>query len=148
MTNDDQAPAPVRATSTARIGAGPEVVWDLITDVERWPEWNPEVRSVTLAGGLVPGSEFRWRSGATRITSTFVRLERPGYAEWTGRTMGIRARHVWRLEPDDDGGTTVTTEESFDGLLARLLRGRLQQTLQRALDDGLAHLRRAAEAET
>ena len=40
----------------------------------------------------------------------------------------------------------MTTEESFDGLLARLLRRRLQQTLQRALDDGLVHLRRAAEA--
>jgi hypothetical protein len=145
VADEHTGPAPVSATSTAEIAAGPDVVWDLITDVERWPEWNPEVRSVTLAGDVAPGSEFRWRSGSTRITSTFVRLERPAYAEWTGRTMGVRARHVWRLEAHE-GGTRVTTEESFDGLLARLLRRRLQQTLQRALDDGLVHLRRAAEA--
>lgn len=58
--------------------------------------------------------------------------------------MSINAVHEWRLEPSD-GGTRVETEESFSGLLARLLRRQLQKTLDKSLRDGLEHLKREAE---
>jgi hypothetical protein len=58
--------------------------------------------------------------------------------------MGIKAFHVWRLEPRN-GQTSVRTEESFDGLVARLLRGSLQKTLDKSLEEGLQHLKAEAE---
>jgi hypothetical protein len=39
----------------------------------------------------------------------------------------------------------VETDESFSGMLARLLRGSLQKQLDRALEEGLEHLKREAE---
>jgi hypothetical protein len=39
----------------------------------------------------------------------------------------------------------VRTEESFSGLLARLLRGMLQKTLDKSFKDGLERLKREAE---
>ena len=39
--------APVVASGTIEIAAGPEVVWDLLADIERWPEWNADVKSTS-----------------------------------------------------------------------------------------------------
>ena len=39
----------------------------------------------------------------------------------------------------------MRTEESFSGLLARLLRGMLEKTLDKTLIDGLVHLKHEAE---
>lgn len=58
--------------------------------------------------------------------------------------MSIKAIHEWRLEPRD-GGTFVETEETYSGVVARLLRGPLQKTLDKALEDGLQRLKREAE---
>jgi hypothetical protein len=39
----------------------------------------------------------------------------------------------------------VRTEESFSGMVAKLLRGTLQKTLDKAFEEGLQHLKREAE---
>ncbi len=140
----DATQAPVRSRRGIDIDAPPEVVWDVLTDFGRWPEWNPEVKSMSFDGPLAPGSEFRWRAGPGTIVSTLEELEPPRFVRWRGRTMSIKAIHEWRLEPQD-GGTRVETKESYSGTLARLLRGTLQKTLDKALDDGLEHLKREAE---
>jgi uncharacterized protein YndB with AHSA1/START domain len=136
--------APVRSKREIEIAAAPEVVWDVLTHFERWPEWNPQVKSMSFDGPLAPGSEFRWKAGPGTITSTLEQVEAPQRVSWLGRTKSIRAIHEWRLEPRD-GGTFVETEETYSGLLARLFHGRLQKTLDKALEDGLEHLKREAE---
>jgi hypothetical protein len=42
----------------------------------------------------------------------------------------------------------VETEETYSGLLARLVRGQLQKSLDNALEEGLEHLKREAERRT
>jgi hypothetical protein len=76
--------------------------------------------------------------------STLDRIEPPRYIAWRGRTLTIDAYHEWWLEPRDVG-THVRTLELFTGLLARLLRGMLQKTLDMSLKDGLERLKREAE---
>jgi uncharacterized protein YndB with AHSA1/START domain len=103
--------APVVAEGEIEIAASPETVWDVLADISSWPKWNPDVKSVSLDGDVAEGSEFRWKAGPGTITSTIRRLEQPRFIGWTGRTLGIGAVHVYRLEPRD-GSTLVTTEES------------------------------------
>jgi hypothetical protein len=81
------------------------------------------------------------------ITSTIGRVEPPRLIAWSGKTLGISAIHYWWLEPRD-GKTFVRTEESYEGLVARLFRGRLQKTLDQALADGLRYLRAEVERRT
>jgi hypothetical protein len=140
----DATQAAVRSRRGIDIDAPPKVVWDVLTDFGRWPEWNPEVKSMSFDGPLAPGSEFRWKAGPGTIVSTLEELEPPRFVRWRGRTMSIKAIHEWRLDARD-GGTRVETEESFAGTLARLLRGMLQKTLDKSLDEGLEHLKREAE---
>jgi hypothetical protein len=136
--------APVSSRREIQVSAPPEVVWEVLTDFGRWPEWNPEVKSMSFEGPLAPGSMFRWKAGPGTIVSTLEELDPPRYVRWRGRTMSIAAIHEWRLEPRD-GGTHVETEESFSGLIARVLRRSLQKQLDGALEQGLEHLKREAE---
>jgi uncharacterized protein YndB with AHSA1/START domain len=136
--------APAVASSEIEIAAPPEIVWDVIADFDSWPEWNPEVKSMSIGGPVAEGTRFRWSAGPGTITSTLQRVERPNLIVWTGKTLGIDAVHVWRFEPRDSG-TLVRTEESWAGLLPRLLRGRMQKALQESLDNGLPRLKAEAE---
>jgi uncharacterized protein YndB with AHSA1/START domain len=140
----DTREAPVRSRREIEIAAPPEVVWDVLTGFDEWPQWNPDVKSMSFDGPVAPGSEFRWKAGPGTIVSTLERVEPPRFVSWRGRTMSIKALHEWHLEPRD-GGTSVQTEETFSGLLARLFRGQLQKRLDRSLDEGLAHLKSDAE---
>ena len=142
MEVDRDAPAIARAE--AEIAADPETVWEILTGFEAWPSWNPDVASVALDGDVAEGTVFRWKTGRATITSTLRQVERPRAVAWTGRTTGIDAVHVWRLEPRD-GGTLVRTEESWQGLLVRLLTGPMRKSLQKAVDGGLQHLKAEAE---
>jgi hypothetical protein len=99
---------------------------------------------MSMQGPLAEGSVFRWKAGPGTITSTIRRIEPPRLIAWTGKTLGIRALHFYRLEPHG-GKTLVRTEESYEGLVAGLLRGALQKTLDRALAEGLRHLKSEAE---
>jgi uncharacterized protein YndB with AHSA1/START domain len=139
--------APVVGRGEIEIAAGPEVVWDVLTAIDRWPTWNPQVKSMHVQGGIAEGSQFRWKAGPGTITSTIRRVEAPQLIIWTGKTLSINAVHEYRLEPRD-GKTFVRTEESYEGLIARLFRRPLQKTLDEALEEGLRHLKAEAERRT
>jgi uncharacterized protein YndB with AHSA1/START domain len=136
--------APVVSRSEVEIAATPEAVWEVLTSFERWPSWNRAVRSMSVEGAVAPGTVFRWKAGPGTITSRIQRVEPPRSIAWTGRTLGIDAIHVWHLEPRD-GGTFVRTEESYEGLVSRLLRRSLQRTLDRSLAEGLEDLKGEVE---
>ncbi len=138
------ASAPVVGTSELEIAAAPETVWEVLTAVDSWPAWNPDVKSVSITEPVTEGASFRWKAGPGTITSTIQQLDTPRRIAWTGKTFGIDATHVYRLEPRN-GKTFVRTEESYEGLVARVLRRSMQKTLDRALANGLAHLKTEAE---
>ncbi|HZB35277.1 MAG TPA: SRPBCC family protein [Gaiellaceae bacterium] len=139
--------APVVGASEIEIAAAPETVWDVLTTIDRWPTWNPDIKSMSMEGDVAAGSVFRWKAGPGTITSTIRRVEPPRLIAWTGKTFGIRAIHFYRLEPRD-GKTFVRTEESFEGIIARLMRRSLQKTMDSALPDGLRYLKDEAEKRT
>jgi len=144
MEVDQDAPAIAKAE--IEIAAGQQVVWDLLTDFERWPEWQPNIRSISISGEVAEGSVFRWKPGPTTITSTIRHVDPPREIAWTGKTFGISAVHVWRLEPAG-AGTSVSTEESWAGIMVRALRGSMRKMLQKELDTGLERLKAEAERQ-
>jgi uncharacterized protein YndB with AHSA1/START domain len=132
--------APVTGSRQIEIAAPPALAWDVLTAIDRWPSWNSEIKTVAIDGAVDEGTKFRWRSGPGTITSTIQDVEPPSRIAWTGTTFGIRAIHVHTLEARD-GSTVVRTEESYDGLVARIFKGPLKKTLDRALGNGLERLK-------
>jgi hypothetical protein len=143
---DIKTGAPAIAKAEVEIAADPQTVWGVVSDFERWPSWNSEIRSMAMNGPLASGSTFAWKAGPGTIRSTLGEVDAPRKIAWSGVTFGIKAIDVFRLEPRDDG-TLVTEEESWEGLLVRLLRGRMQRTLQAAIETGLRSLKAEAERQ-
>lgn len=136
--------APAAAAAELEIAAPVETVWKVLTAIEDWPAWNPDVKSMALQGGVAEGSVFRWKTGPATITSTIQRVDRPRLIAWTGKTFGVRAMHIWHLE-QRGVKTLVRTEESFEGPVASIFRRSLRKTLETALADGLRHLKLESE---
>ena len=97
-----------------------------------------------VAGPVAPGTAFAWKAGPGTIHSRLQDVDAPTRIAWTGSTLGIKAIDVFRLEARD-GGTLVTEEESWDGLLARLMRSRMRRTLQSGIEQGMKELKAEAE---
>jgi len=136
--------APVIAAHEVEIDACPEVIWDIIVAVSRWPAWNPDVRATFIEGNLQAGTSFSWKAGPGTIRSTVLQMEEPHRLLWSGTTLGIKAIHLWQIERRGEK-TIVRSEESWEGLLPRILRATMQRMLSRSIQQGLIHLKREAE---
>ena len=137
--------APVILAGEIEIAAPLERVWDVLTTIDSWPNWNPEVTAAALEGDLAAGSVFRWKAGA-RLTSRLAHVEPPRMIAWTGTSMGLNAVHIYTLERRD-GTTSVKTEESVAGLLARLFTRPLRAKMNTSIRKGLQSLKIEAERQ-
>lgn len=111
------------------IDAPPDVVWSVIRDGERWPEWTPTVTSVELLspGPLAVGTRVRIRQPKLPPAIwTVTELEDRGFT-WVTRSPGVlvTARH-W-AEPVGRGSRGHLSLK-FDGLFGPLV-GRFTRKL-------------------
>lgn len=93
---------------------------------------------------VAAGTEFFWVAGGMKIKSRIEAVDAPYRIAWSGNTMGIKAMHLWELEPSGTM-TKVHTEESFQGLIVRLFAKRMKEALNSALAQGLDALKNEAE---
>ncbi|MET8765759.1 SRPBCC family protein [Streptomyces sp. NPDC004658] len=122
-------------------------VWNIQTDVDAWPTWQPDVTEAAkqTPGPLRKGSVFVWSvNGLQNITST-VKQARPGHRiVWGGPAQGITAVHVWTFRQERDG-VHVHTEESWSGAPVESDTANLQAALDASLDAWLHNLKATAE---
>ena len=139
-----QTNAPVQAHVEAIINAPQAKVWALLTNVQTWPQWQPEIESTTSDGPLAPGVSFQWKTGGMKIRSQVAAFQPETELAWTGQAYTAKAVHVWKLSSLPDGQTRITVDESMDGLLmAQLFSSR---KLEESDARWLAALKHAAES--
>lgn len=119
-------------------------VWAVLTDIDGWSRWNPDISRSRLRSSLGVGGVFLWKAGGVPIASKIQAYVPERMIEWTGRALGIRARHVWHLKWER-AETLVLAEESMDGWLVRLLRPWMGRKLERSHERWLAALKRECE---
>lgn len=123
--------AQIRYRTEALINAPLGKIWELQTDVERWPAWQPPVTSNKRLdqGALRDGSQFQWTTPVPvtattpattlTITSTVHALQSDSCIRWSGPAIGDglgidNGVHVWTFT-EVDGGVLVRTEENWSG---------------------------------
>lgn len=109
------------------IDAPPAVVWQVLTDTDAYPAWNPHV--VEATGELAVGSTLDItvrregvRDRSMRVTVTDLEPERQ--LAWVGRVVSpllFEGRHVYELDPLDDGRTRLINREEVRGVLGGLV---------------------------
>jgi carbon monoxide dehydrogenase subunit G len=135
---------------TVRIAAPPSVVWRVMIDVKRWPEWTPSIRSVKPQGAGAFGT------GSVALVTPRGRPESP----WTvtafepersftwetkvGERLWVLAGHV--IEPDS-AGARVTLSISTRGRMAPLLGWLIARMSRRNVDEEAAGLKRRSEEQ-
>jgi uncharacterized membrane protein len=117
-------------STSIEVAAPADQVWDVLVDVERWPEWTDSVSSARLldSGPLAVGS--RAEISQPRIptgTYTVTALE-PGRAfTWEQRQPGSKVVAHHTCAPLPDGGTRVelgvVMSGALGGVVGRLYRG-------------------------
>jgi hypothetical protein len=111
---------------TIDIAAPAAAVWQILTDTDRYEDWNPFMPR--LSGRLAPGQRLTLtvRPGTRTMTfrPTVLAVENGGLIRWRGR-LGVPGVfdgvHELRLEPLPDGGTRFVQRETFTGLLVPLM---------------------------
>ncbi len=141
--------APVITRRNTVIHAPLRTIWKVQTDVENWPDWQPDVTSPTkdTPGRLRPGSVFRWKTQGLDITSTVKRVEQEKCLAWGGPAQGINAVHVWTFTPTGDG-VLVGTEESWTGAPVVAETAALQTALDASLQNWLDNLEHESESRS
>src|SRR5918912_1253738 len=97
-----------------RIGASPEVVWDVLTDVGGWRDWDSGVDRVDGRVALGERLTIHATMIRTRPFSVTVTELRPYEAmRWRGGLpFGLAViERAYHLDRQDDGGTVVTVRE-------------------------------------
>ncbi|MCB0666320.1 MAG: SRPBCC family protein [Saprospiraceae bacterium] len=138
------ASAPVKSADSIQIRASIDIVWDILTQIDHWPEWQDNVTEAKLLGMMGEGTRFAWKASGLSFKSQIHTCRPKVMFGWTGRTIGTSAVHNWRFE-GDQVQTTVWVEESLQGILPRLFRKYFQNILDSGIKKSLEELQTAAE---
>lgn len=108
-------------TSTIDVDATAEELFDIVTDLERFPEWLTDVKEVEVLG---EDGDGRPAASRMRVDVTIKEVEYvldyeydyPNQVSWTSRPGGdVKSiEGSYTFEINDDGGTTVTYELAID----------------------------------
>ena len=100
------------------IDATPKAVWGVLTDIARWADWMPRIRSARLDGPLAPGAVIHWRIDDMTIASRLTHVNAPTRLAWAGSDGESEGVHVWSLFVEGRR-TRLVNAETFDGPAAR-----------------------------
>lgn len=114
------------------IAATPMTVWGVLTDFEKYGQWNPFIHSIK--GEVVEGQRIKASiqpPGASGMTFTPVLLSvKPGKElRWLGKLFvkGLfDGEHIFELYTNTDGSTTFVQREQFSGILVPLFKKMLE----------------------
>jgi hypothetical protein len=108
-------------SATIQIGAPPEAVWAVLTDLDRYQDWNPLFREAS--GQVAVGNRIKLRSvhpanGRMMTVQPKITVADPGAElRWVASLPGIMSgEHRFKLTPAE-GGTRLEQSETFRGLL-------------------------------
>jgi uncharacterized membrane protein len=146
----------IRYRTDVVIDASLSTIWDLQTDVERWPTWQTSVLTADRLdhGRLRKGSAFRWTTPAPattlEVTSTVRQLQNRVCVLWHGPAVGEGLKidegvHLWTFT-EVDGGVLVHTEETWTGAQVEADVPTATWALGAGLDQWMRDLKTTAEA--
>ena len=138
--------------TTLPIAASADVVWAVLTDFERWPEWNPSVPAIQ--GDVRLGSTLKLTLAmpgrpSAKVKAQVTELVPERRLCWHGNIGNDRVfagTREFDLAPQPDGTVLVTHVEDVRGLLFPVFRAVMGPAIQQHHDNLTTALKERAEA--
>lgn len=119
--------------TSIEINASPADVWRILLDFEKYPQWNPFIKSIS--GSPKSGAKIVVKihpPGQKTMTfkPTLLKVENNRDLRWIGHLIfpGIfDGEHAFILESADDSKTIFRQEEKFSGILVPIFWKSLNQ---------------------
>jgi uncharacterized membrane protein len=140
------------ATETITIAAPPDKVWDIATDIERYPIWTHDVKDVVVTARDAEGrpSEVEFRTSAlgrsTHYTLAYDYSDAPGTLAWS-MVKGDIERSIdgaFIFKPLPDGTTHVQYDLAIELVIP--LPGFVKRRAERRILNAIRELKAYAEA--
>lgn len=141
----------MRFSITTEVDAPPDVVFAVLSEVERWPEWTPTVTRVERLGDagapLAPGGRLRIVQPKVPPAEWTITEIEPGRGfRLVSRSPGATVEANHRAEPAEAGQRSrVTLSVTFSGLLGRFIGWMMRGLNERYLAQEAAGLKRRSE---
>ena len=119
----------MRFDHSSTIQAPPERVWEVFSNVERWPDWTPTIDSVERldAGRIHLGARTRIRQPKLPVAIWEVtELKEGEYFEWVSKAPGIKTTGGHRVISTPEGTVataTIIQEGPLGWLFGKLYAG-------------------------
>lgn len=120
-----------------------KAIWKLMSEVNRWPEWNKAISFAQLEGVFVKGTPFRWTSGVN-IRSTLEDVIINKRIVWSTKSVGVKTVQSWEFKKTDEG-VLVFVSQSAEGWLTKIASQAVTKKLHKNLNEFLFSLKLAAE---
>lgn len=106
------------------IDAAPDVVWKHLTQVDKWPQWDPfcdKIEGEVALGNTVKA--FSKLSPGRAFGVKVSVLEAPKTMVWSGgMPLGLfKGERTFSLNPNAEGGTSFSMREVFSGPMLFLI---------------------------
>jgi uncharacterized membrane protein len=135
--------------TSARVEAPADVVWQVLSDVERMPTWTGSMTRVTILGAeptIAVGSrvELTQPGLPAAVWEVDSLTEGSGFS-WSSSTPGVRSGVAHRIAPVSDLACELTLAVAQSGMLAGLTNLALGSRARELVDAELVDLKAEAE---
>lgn len=127
-----------------QINANPEQIWEILTDLDKYPEWNPFVTSAK--GKVAEGEKLEVKISPPNkkemvFKPTVLTAKTNSEFKWLGHLLfpGLfDGEHVFTITGNENGSLLVQ-KETFKGILVPLVWG----SMEKHTKDGFELMNRA-----
>jgi hypothetical protein len=138
--------AAIVARDEITIEAPVATVWEIFTDIPRWPDWNANITGAGIDGPLAVGATFHWLTAVTVNSSVVMELAPMERIIWSGDVNGFTVVHLWQFSPVNDHRSSVRAEESWSGVVDIRQKEFFRRSRGESIRYWLESLKRKAEA--
>jgi hypothetical protein len=134
------------------INAPTSRVWQILTDFEKYPTWNPFIKKISGIPARNEKLEVHTpdpRGGTMLFTPTTLVAESNRELRWLGRSEGdaFNGEHRFLIDPIENNNNKVhfTQSEKFTGSMVASLEGWLDTAVKQNFEDMNRALKQRAE---
>ena len=132
------------------VDAPPQVVWEILTAAESWPDWYKGAQNVVVRpvskGVLKENSVFTWKTMGLDFESTIKEFVPYSRLSWESQKKSIQGYHAWLIVPTAQG-CKVITDESQNGWLTFFEKIFQPNKMRKLHDVWLLEIKKKAEAQ-